>query len=479
MIFLSKKYPNKQVNSTPVNGNNTAQSNLQNPHNKGNQSNAANIRKSPTPANKKTANLPKNIAPQNSNTNKQTNNSPIIIDPIIDPPAFESWIYAALFVAAAILIASVWFIKKFLANGGNSSASLKNAVSAKEELANSWLKKRKSKNIHAIGVGKIEGTENYCIQVFVEDADGQMLEDPPTHLLPKEYRNFPIVIYKMQRARFLGFTVDLSENYGSKAREPHEMIVGGISGANTNLSGETGTIGYFCSPTILHPIRKFRKEVYLLSNAHVFADLSKTEKPGNDLIQQPSPGENKRHDFIASLEKFVPIKFDNDTEDPNFTDAAIAKLFPGKTHKLEIPHIGKILDFVPREKIELRTNCRKFGRTTGYTEGQIFSIHLSIWIKYGATNRESFFKEQFLIVPTAPHDDFVRGGDSGSLVADHENKALGLIFAGAASNTNFGLENLPTDLEDLIPNNEKKIRSFGVANPISEVMKSLNVKLMI
>jgi hypothetical protein len=38
--------------------------------------------------------------------------------------------------------------------------------------------------------------------------------------------------------------------------------------------------------------------------------------------------------------------------------------------------------------------------------------------------------------------------------------------------TNFKLENLPTDLEDLIANKAEKIRSFGVANPISEVTKS-------
>lgn len=352
---------------------------------------------------------------------------------------------------------------------------LKEAMALKEDLSGKWLKKRKSQNIHAIGVGKISGTENYCIQLFVENANGQMPDNPPIDLLPERFRKYPIVIYEMPRAEFI------TENSRSRAREAHDTLIGGISGANANLSNEYGTIGYFCVPTILHPIRKFHREVYLLSNSHVFANLSNVEKTAKDLIQQPSPGEHKKSKFIASLENFVPIKFDNDTDDPNFADAAIAKIFRGKRHKLEIPVIGKINDFVSRDKVEIRQNCRKFGRTTGYTEGRIFSIHLSIWIRYASTGQESFFKEQFLIVPADTHEDFIRGGDSGSLLVDYETKALGLICAGANSNTNFGPENLPDiDLESLVASiPTEKIRSYGIANPISEVMKSLHVKLML
>lgn len=359
---------------------------------------------------------------------------------------------------------------------GNLGA-LKKTIAVKEELAGKWLRKRKNQNLHAIGVGKIDGTGDYCIQLFVENANGQMPDNPPIHLLPEKYRKFQIVIYEMPRAEFLNG----GENHECKAKECHETIIGGISGANTNLANEYGTIGYFCAPTILRPIRKFRKEIYLLSNSHVFADLNKTKKDDNDLIQQPSPGENKRHNFIASLEKYVPILFDNDTENPNYIDAAIAKLFHGKEYRLEIPVIGKIKDYVSKEKVEIKQKCRKFGRTTGYTEGEIFSIHLSIWIRYAVTNQESFFKEQFLIVPTGSYSNFIKGGDSGSLVADEESKAIGLIFSGANSNTKFDIRHLPDapEMENLLSPDTKEIKSFAVANPITEVLKGLNVKLIL
>lgn len=403
-------------------------------------------------------------------------------------PGNNNLIYAAVFFTIAavlmmifVLVSSVMakklFNKRKYGNNAANLGALKKVAAIKEELAGKWLRKRKNQNLHAIGIGKIDGTGNYCIQLFVENANGQMPEDPPIHLLPEKYRKFPFVIYEMPRAEFLTG----GENYERNAKEPHETIVGGISGANTNLANEYGTIGYFCAPTILRPIRKFRKDVYLLSNCHVFADLSKTQKDDNDLIQQPSPGENKRHNFVASLEKYVPIQFDNDIENPNYIDAAIAKLFQGKEHRLEIPVIGKINDFIAKDKVEIKQKCRKFGRTTCYTEGEIFSIHLSIWIKYAATNQESFFTEQFLIVPTGSHNDFVKGGDSGSLVADYENKAVGLIFAGKGSNTHFGIKNLPDapGIENLLAANTKKISSFGVANPINEVLKALNIKLML
>ncbi|MBK7705484.1 MAG: hypothetical protein IPJ30_06805 [Acidobacteria bacterium] len=84
-------------------------------------------------------------------------------------------------------------------NALSNLRGLKKAISAKNELTQRWLKKRRSANIHAIGVGKIDGTNDYCIQVFVEDANGEMLEDPPTRLLPAEFRELPIVIYEMPR----------------------------------------------------------------------------------------------------------------------------------------------------------------------------------------------------------------------------------------------------------------------------------------
>ena len=87
---------------------------------------------------------------------------------------------------------------------------------------------------------------------------------------------------------------------------------------------------------------------------------------------------------------------------------------------------------LPKKDVEIGESSRKFGRTTGFTGGNIFSIYLDIWIKYDRTGQESFFKHQFLVEPDQTnYEKFVDKGDSGSLVVDGENFATGLIFAGA------------------------------------------------
>ena len=97
--------------------------------------------------------------------------------------------------------------------------------------------------------------------------------------------------------------------------------------------------------------------------------------------------------------------------------------------------IGAVKGFAEKATVEIGENIRKFGRTTGFTAGKIFSVYLDIWIKYDRTGQSSFFKNQFLIEPEKPqYEKFVEKGDSGSFLVDAENFATGLIFAGANGN---------------------------------------------
>lgn len=389
---------------------------------------------------------------------------------------------AILAITIALILSKNLFNKwKYGKNALNNLGSLKKAICVKNELTNKWLKKRRSANIHAIGVGKIDETDDYCIQVFVDDANAEMLENPPTQLLPKEYQDFPIVIFEMPRAEFLG----LLGNHDSKftadnARQSHSILRGGISSANANLTSEFGTIGYFFKPNFVNQAVSLwlKKHLYLLSNSHVFSDLSKTECDKSDMILHPSPGESAASKSVAQLYKSVPILFGGDVENPNYVDASIAKLHSEQEYIQEIPRIGKIVDFLKKEQVELRSVCHKFGRTTGYTQGKIFSIHLSIWVKYAAGAKEALFKDQFLIIPT-DGSSFVKSGDSGSLVADFENKAIGLIFAGAEKRTSLQFENIDEalELESLASSSTQIIENYGVANSISDILSAFNIKI--
>jgi hypothetical protein len=356
--------------------------------------------------------------------------------------------------------------------------ALKNARRVKDELSSIWLKKGKSKKIHAIGVGQLENGAP-CIQVFINDSSGNVFEDSGD-AVPDNYKNIPLVLVQMPKAVFISGESPLAhfsaEEYRSIIRDKQEVIMGGISGANTNLDGECGTIGYFVRRKSFLPRRS---EVFLLSNSHVFVDLRKMKVEEDDLIMQPSPGESATSRPIGELVNFSPVKFDNDPTDANHIDAAVAKLWKQQTYQPLIPMIGAVKGFAKTEDIEAGEGCRKFGRTTGFTRGSVFSIYLDIKIRYDRTGKEACFKDQFLIKPDEKQSaKFVDKGDSGSLVVDDENYATGLIFAGASGEVkirDLGAETI-TDNRAMIV---MQVNHYGVANPIGEVLSRLNLELLI
>ena len=356
---------------------------------------------------------------------------------------------------------------------------LRRVVKLKQEFGQRLLRPGFSANIHAVGVGLTGGhVGEYCIQVFVRDANAEMWEGAGAEPLPNSYRGTPVVLVEMDGA---GFTSEASPDgraqwggYRGGIREPREIIVGGLSGANTNLTGESGTIGYFCKRR-----SKFRRraEVCLLSNSHVLADLRKSSVDEADLIVHPSPGEAATGRPIGTLINFTAVKFDGGVNDPNHVDAALAKLWETQKHCPLIPFVGAVKGHVAKGEVEIGEPVRKCGRTTGYTEGRVFSTHMDIWVCYDRTGQSALFANQILIEPNAhAFPSFVSKGDSGSLVVDECQNALGLIFA---ATSDIQRPRTPARNEETDADPPRRVRGYGVANPIEEVLDRLKIELVI
>jgi hypothetical protein len=359
---------------------------------------------------------------------------------------------------------------------------LKRVVKFKHELSRTFLRPGFSANIHAVGVGLLGGHfGEYCIQVFVREANAEMWAGAGAETVPDLYRGVPVVLIEMDAAGFLS-SETMSETMTNERapwegflggiRDPQEIIVGGVSGANTNLTGQSGTIGYFCTRRSRLPRRK---EVHILSNSHVFADLRKSAVDEGDLIMHPSPGEAATGRPVGALVSFSALKFDGGPDEPNHVDAALAKLWEPQQHRPLIPFVGAVRGYVPKGEVEVGEAARKFGRTTGYTEGRVFSIYMDIWIRYDRTGRSAFFENQILVEPLPPDSSkFVSKGDSGSLVVDEGQHALGLIFAGTSDVQQP--RTAPPNTEAAAP---KRVEGYGVANPIGEVLDRLKIELVI
>lgn len=228
------------------------------------------------------------------------------------------------------------------------------------------------------------------------------------------------------------------------------------------------------------------QERLLLSNNHVLANNNAAAV--GDAILQPGIMDGGQHpsDKVATLERFIPLRFIEDaTEgagptpiptDPNAPgcvgffvaltnliasltgsqqrvavssgpqsveiipegrrsraqsltpdnalDAALARPLDPAMFEDVIRHIGVVSG---TNAPALGMTIRKSGRTTELTQGSVTLLNATINITYETQRgaRTARFTGQVLSDPIS------QGGDSGSLVVDAQNRAVGLLFAGS------------------------------------------------
>ncbi|MEU1465065.1 serine protease [Streptomyces sp. NPDC005727] len=165
---------------------------------------------------------------------------------------------------------------------------------------------------------------------------------------------------------------------------------------------------------------------YVLSNNHVLAN-SNDARIGDPVLQPgPYDGGTPENDTIAWLSRYVPIKYMQDGAAPlNYVDAAIAEAdFRNLDRRLYWVGDVKRVNSAP----QIDTLVQKCGRTTNYTTGRVLNINATVDVNYG-DGRVARFANQILTTPMSA------GGDSGSLVCDLEEGAVGLLFAGSPNVT--------------------------------------------
>ncbi|TEU17683.1 MAG: hypothetical protein E3I25_02635 [Dehalococcoidia bacterium] len=169
----------------------------------------------------------------------------------------------------------------------------------------------------------------------------------------------------------------------------------------------------------------------ILSNAHVIAmdpDDSAFLELGTAIIQPGTLDGGTSANQVGALESYIPIVFYNNSNRPNptynYADAAIAALDPeveglsgwqfGETGNYQVSGTTTVAE---------EDTVRKSGRTTGVTEGTVYSTNAAGWVQYD-TNMWAYFYDQIAIP-----QPFEASGDSGSVV-DKDGSFVGLVFAG-------------------------------------------------
>ena len=262
-------------------------------------------------------------------------------------------------------------------------------------------------NVNGIGLGEkyINGinTNELCLHVLVEkkmDKSDLSKKD----IIPKKYLGIATDILEIGEIKAQGLT--------SKVRP----LISGYSVAPSD-SNYAGTLGCLVK-------RETNGEIdyFILSNNHVLAS-SNLKELGNP-ISQPAifDGGSKENDIIANLSEFIGITFNNQKyASTNYFDCALAKINNVDLINSSIYSIGipKGINKTPTINLPIK----KSGRTTEFTTGSILTTYATVNVNYSLGTAK--FSNQILSTALSSP------GDSGSLILDNNNYAVGLLFAGS------------------------------------------------
>jgi hypothetical protein len=213
--------------------------------------------------------------------------------------------------------------------------------------------------------------------------------------------------------------------------------LGGESLGHSN--GDTGTFGCL--------VKDSANALFLLSCNHVIAALNQGQR-GTDVVWQP--GKNNggtAKNRIGLLYDFAYITPGGSTG--NRIDAALCK--PDRLSDVS-PSIKSIGSLSGSQSVSLNDPVRKSGAKSGLTSGKVRLKNLSVIVDYPG-GVQALFDGQVGIVGTKTGKDFSKQGDSGSIIVDDQDRAVGLLMSCLSG----------TDLT--------------IANPIQEVLQHFQVAI--
>lgn len=312
---------------------------------------------------------------------------------------------------------------------------------------NRWRLMRKA---NVVGVGKglkrVKGirTEQPAITVLVKEKV-TLSSLKSQDIIPQEIDGIPTDVFEVGELRLLS----------SVRTEKLRPAQPGVSIGHYKVTA--GTFG-----AVVKDIAT--GQPLILSNNHVLANVSNGRdgraRIGDPILQPGSyDGGRSDSDVIGTLERFVPLVRDSKEADcqvanliagimneilsllyPSYTlkfvkylnaentvDCAVAKPTSPDLIKTDILEIGRVNGVAECGE---KTRVKKSGRTTGLTRGEVVATNAAVNVKLSDSENGVFVDQ---IVSTS----ISQGGDSGSLVLDENNAAVGLLFAGSDKATVF------------------------------------------
>lgn len=298
---------------------------------------------------------------------------------------------------------------------GKTATALPNELRAEAEFlrrsSRTWLTEA---TIQGIGIGEklVDGkpTGLPSIRIYVsKKLKEKKVANPVPRTLKLGKREVAVDVIEIGKIELHSF------------KDYRRPIQPGLCIANENRGG--GTLG------LILRNRQPPHEFYVLSNYHVLG-----KAPGSSvtsIIQParnyPATGDRK----IADYHDYFPMQ-PSKTGYKNIADAAIAKLLPGVPASASLPGIGTIKGV--SDAVKKGESVRIVGSTSGESSGKVIDPDFEWAVDYptagGKSVRYGFYGQ---VLCTR----YAESGDSGAVVLNQKNHAIGLHVAGTSNTSIF------------------------------------------
>ncbi|MBL8182834.1 MAG: hypothetical protein JNL64_14635 [Blastocatellia bacterium] len=356
------------------------------------------------------------------------------------------------------------------------------AQELRETIANNILDDIRFRAVHGLAIGQKDGSDSedsFFLQVWI---------DPATETIVGLLE----LIGLLNSADSLGVKIVFAAqcealNIDSEARKvftaPRTPLRPGSSISSNILIGGKGTLGYFCIPRdgndcFLNGCTN-PSGVHLLSNAHVLSILGVVPDKDTKKVVHPARGDNGTIP-VANLCGRSDITVGKGKNVRNSSDGAYAVLLKPDLYSSEVPVIfANVSGKVAAANIKKGLDCQKVGIGSGKTNGRIYTPDMLVKVNYKYIGSHAWFSKQIVIENSQRTGSFCVGGDSGSLVVDRKNNAIGLLFAGAEKLKDLEGNKASALLELVARGKADVVYDYGVATYIETVENDLKVDLMI
>lgn len=266
-----------------------------------------------------------------------------------------------------------------------------------------------------VGMKEVGGrqTDRMCLTVMVQKKL-PVNEIPRKHLIPGQVRSLVTDVLEVGKLK----AHVLSEGGGPAGPVPDEAYLARLRPARPGAS-----IGHFRKPTgTFGAVVRDRGtgRPLILSNNHILANSTDGRdgraRPGDPILQPGPEDGGTRRDVLARLSRFVPLFKDK----PNDLDCAVAEPLKDDLVAPEIIGLGPVTGLAAPtiNKIVLKS-----GRGSGVTRGKVLAVNATVKVEYPV----GFLKLRHQLVCSRMSVN----GDSGALLVDENNRAIGVVFSGS------------------------------------------------